>query len=548
MRKLLLLILVPSLSWGGPLDSPLPEPERGSELATALTNAGPGAVIELKEGTYTGAFFITNKSDLTLRPQAGAHVVLTLRDPRFATTNALWQPLAAGVYQTPEFVGSSIYRMDGRRIPLAKDKNNFDEISAMGISIAFRDSSGSLIYLEGDDPRTTPLWISKTDQAVIACTNSPRVKIHGLDIRFGGAVGINAVACEDFVIEENTIYGGRDGVRLKNGDSPRAVVRRNWIVNYIDRRWWYRDMKGNVAFEGSGVTAPGTSTRVEENIITGWFNGIGTVSSSGSPTIDPIIRGNWIWDILDDAIEMDGVCVRGEVSENLIGDAFVGFSFAPRQVQTPGEDTQVHHNTVYATRKEHFDRTLGGCSDDFVGPGCGYPSGTKFNPGAPQDLVFEHNTIRAWRHAVRGAPSGGPPPVHVRWYDNVLISDVAPLVRETGLVTGQNDYQRNVYQLLTPAPNMFQLWNGTSSFSSLAKARVAAPEWEFEGREGTDITGRGAFEPRVPRQIDSRTQLATGWVLVRGQGLVPGLGVVSSTTAFENPAPGPPTLLAVEVR
>jgi len=115
-------------------------------------------------------------------------------------------------------------------------------------------------------------------------------------------------------------------------------------------------------------------------------------------------------------------------------------------------------------------------------------------------------------------------------------------------VTGQNDYQRNVYQLLTPAPNMFQLWNGTSSFSSLAKARVAAPEWEFEGREGTDITGRGAFEPRVPRQIDSRTQLATGWVLVRGQGLVPGLGVVSSTTAFENPAPGPPTLLAVEVR
>jgi parallel beta helix pectate lyase-like protein len=381
---------------------------------------------------------------------------------------------------------------------------------------------------------------------VLACSNSARLKIQGLDIRFGGAVGINAVACEDLVIEENTIYGGRDGVRLKNGDSPRAVVRRNWIVNHIDRRWWYRDMKGNVAFEGSGIAAPGDHVRIEENIVQSWFNGIGTFLATG--TVDPLIRGNWIVDILDDAIEMDGVCVRGEVAENLIEDAFVGFSFAPRQVQTAGEDTWVHHNTVYATRKEHFDRNLGACSDDFVGPGCGYPSGTKFNPGAPQDLVFEHNTIIAWKHAVRGAPSGGPPPVHVRWYDNVLISEVAPTVRETGLVTGQNDYQRNVYQLKTPASNMFQLWNGTSSFSSLAKARVAAPEWEIEGREGTDVTGRGAFEPAVPLRVDSRIPLATGWVLVRGAGFVPGPGVVSSTTAFEDPPPGPPTLLSVEVK
>lgn len=490
MRKLIILALVPALAFGGQLDTPMPSRERGSALTTALAAAPPGGVIELEEGTYTGPFFVTSKTNLTIRPKPGARVVLTLRDPRFATTNALWVPLAAGVYTTPEFVGSSIYRLDGRRVPLAKDREQFDQISAMGVSIAFREAAGSLIYLEGDDPRAG-LWISKTDQAVIACDRSPGLKLEGLDIRFGGAVGINAVACADLVVEGNWIYGGRDGVRLKNGDSPRARLRGNWVGNHIDRRWWWRDMKGNVPFEGSGITAPGENVRIEENTIVGWFNGIGTAALAGQSTVDPIIRANLIEDILDDAIEMDGITVRGEVFDNTLVDVFVGFSFAPRLVRTPGEVTRVHHNVVYATRTVFFDRNLGPCSEEFVGAGCGYPSGTKFNGAPGRDLLFDHNRIHAYRYAVRGAPSGGPAPINVKWIANHLSSIWAPLVRETGLAQDGNEFQQNVYHLEHPAPNMFQLWAGTRSFATLDQARASAEGvasgWERQPVDGVQL-------------------------------------------------------------
>src|SRR5262245_18158958 len=222
-----------------PLDRPMPPEERGPVLVAALQAAQPGAVIELETGTYTGQFPIVGKPNLTLRAKPGAHVVLTHRDPRFAAVNQLWVPIAGtpGQYLTTEGVGSSIYRRNGDRILYAKSRAHFEQLIADGIPSALREAGNTLLYLSGDDPRTTPLWVSATDASVVTCEESPRRRLVGLDTRFGGAVGIDVKhGCDVMLIEGVSVYGGRDGIRVKDGLSSHVTVRRSWIANHIDRR------------------------------------------------------------------------------------------------------------------------------------------------------------------------------------------------------------------------------------------------------------------------------------------------------------------------
>lgn len=572
------LLLWPALAVAGPspLDRPMPPNERGAELSAAIAAATPGTLIELETGTYTGRFVVAQKPDVTIRAKAGAHVVLTHRDPRFAGPNTLWTPIpGSSVYRIPEVIGSSIYRLTGERILYGKTLQHFGELVADGIPSAFRTSTETLLYLSGEDPRRTPLWVSADDGPVLACDHSARLRLEGLDVRFGGAVGINLEAgCDGSVIDAVSVYGGRDGIRLKDGLSSGVTVRRSWIANHIDRRWFYRDVKGNPIIEGSALQLPGIGQVAEENVIQGWFNGIATFCFVPTcAAVDPALRRNLIEDILDDAVELDGVTVRGEVAENLIRNAFVGFSFAPRQVRAPGEDTRVHHNAVQTTRRTLNDR------DGSVLR----PSLTKFNGAAARDLVFDHNTAVGEGDLARGAPSGTGVeyPIRVRWFANVLVSRSGPLVRHTGSPADGNLFESNAYFLREPAPNAFTNWalplGEHSSHATLAAARSSpagqAAGWEAFGieadpllaradepsslRAGSPAQGRGAFEP-APRRVDATVRLPTGWVLVRGVGFDSdgrGLGildpiVVSSTTAFgrdPDPVPAPPRLISVDV-
>jgi hypothetical protein len=547
-----------------PLDRPMPPNERGAQLSAAIAAAQPGAVIELETGTYTGTFSIDGKPDLTIRAAPGAHAVLTLRDPRFAAPGAPWSPVQgrAGVYRATEVLGGSIYREGGERVIHAKDRAHFDVLVADEIPAAHRGTGETLIYLGGEDPRTLPLWISKTDQAVISCQKSPRLRLEGLDIRFGGAQGIDFRAgCDGSVVDGVSIYGGRDAVRVKDGSSSHVTVRRSWLVNHIDPRWYYRDVKGNAVMEGSGILLPGPHQVVEENILQGWFNGICMVCTSLCDTVDPVIRRNLLDGILDDAVELDGVVVRGEVAENLIRDAFVVFSFAPRLVRTPGEDTWIHHNAVAATRTPLFDRATPGV------PARG--QGTKFNshpvvdgvPTAARDLLFESNTFVCDAECARGAPSGQRAyPSRIRWIGNILVSRLGPIVRHTGAPADGNLFERNFYAGGFFAENWAVPFNGRRvRYRTLAAARGSAPgvaaAWEAQGgqgdpqfvlpgepsslRAGSPAEGRGAFE-RAPLRVDATVRLPTGWILLRGAGFESdgrGLGVVqpivvSSSTAF----------------
>jgi hypothetical protein len=422
---------------------------------------------------------------------------------------------------------------------------------------------------------------------VIACDRSPRLRLEGLDVRFGGAVGINfGAGCDGSVVDGVTIYGGRDGVRAKDGVSSGITVRHSWIVNSNVRRWYYRDVKGNPIIEGSALFLPGKNQRAEANIVQGWFNGISTFCFAPTCTsVDAAFQRNLIQDILDDAIELDGVTVRGEVAENLVLDTLIGFSFSPRQVQTPGEDTRVHHNAIQSTRVPPMDRPTATTPATL-----GHPQGTKFNshpvvdgvPTAARDLLFENNTWVCDSECARGAPTAQQAyPSRVRWLRNVFVSRIGPIVREAGGPAEGNGFETNAYFLTDPGGNLAYNWaqpyDGTRTiYKSLAEARSSpkgiAAGWEAQGvqadpllsrpgepsslRTGSPAAGRGAFE-RVPLRIDQTLRLATGWILVRGAGFESsglGLGlsapiVVSSTTAFGrdlDPPPAPPHMLSVE--
>jgi hypothetical protein len=476
-----------------PLDRPFPANEI-TDLQARINAAAPGDVIELETGTYTGRVIISGRPGLTLRAAPGADPVLTLRDPRFAAPNALWTQVVGQLYRTTEPVGLSVYFADGRRIMWAKTSAHFSQLAQLGIPTAFRNGAETLIALCGLDPRVTPLMVSASDQPVIQCIDSPRVHLEGLDVRFGGAQCIDfRGGCDDSMVYGVSVYGGRDGIRVKDGASSNVIVRRCWIANDLRPEWFYRDVKGNTAMEGSAVLLPGDRQEAEDNVIEGWFNGIQTYSAvRGSSDVQ--IRWNLIRDILDDAIELDGYCDRGKIYENYVADAFVGLSFDPRLVHDEGQPTLIYRNSFTLLRRPNFDRAT-----ETSAATVGRPSFIKLQPSAkdgqpygPRDLAIYHNTIVADAEIVKGAPQGSfiAYPVRVRWFNNVFVSRVGPIVRHTGTQADGNELEGNLYwQIDRMTGRVFEDWGtpvGKKTFATMlegardSEAGVAA-RWEHAG-------------------------------------------------------------------
>ena len=562
-----------------------------ASLAAAIAAAQPRDVIELGTGTYTGSFAIVQRPDLTIRAAPQAHAVLTLRDARFAAPNALWLPLdgASGAWRTVEPVGASVHRADGRRILWAKDRAHFDLLRGLGIATALREAGRTLLFLEGADPRTTPLWISAGDAPVISCERSPRLRLEALDVRFGGAQSIDFRAgCEGWVIDGVSIFGGRDGVRVKHGQSSRGTLRRSWIVNHLDLRWFWRDVKGNLLMEGGAVSIAGEGQLLEDSVIEGWFNGVG-IPCASCQSADLVVRRCLLRGILDDAFELDGFLARGQIHDNRATDVFVGVSADPR-FGVAGQPTRFYRNSFETTRTPPFDRALASV---------GRPSFTKLHPSigtdgkpvGPADLDFYQNTLIGDAEIAKGAPQGSliAYPLRVRWRNNVMISRVGPLVRHTGSAADGNVFEGNLYHQVEPG-KVFENWalpyGQRATHATLDAARTSpagqAAGWEAQGIQGWPTLGidsapalpagwpdsaalvgardRGSFE-RGPQQIDAIELSPTGWAHVRGRGLAPEsailyqgaplreLVVLSSTAAIgrvsDDAPPAPPTLLSI---
>lgn len=513
-------------------------------LAFAVQQAEPGDVIELGTGTYVGSVTVAGHPGLTIRAAPGGRPVLTTREPV-----PDWAPIegAAGHYRVPRVLGAQIYRASGVRVMVAKDRAHFDSLVGRGIAAALRGTD-TILYLEGADPRSEALVVSRDDRPAIACDRAAGLKLEGLRILVAGQQGVDLRDCDDASIDGLTIFGANVGVRAKNGTSDRLAVRHSWIVDAPDPRWTYRDVKGNAAMEGSGLAIPGDHIVAEENVIAGTFNGIGVVCPDCS-TVEPRIVGNYLRHIGDDAFEFDGLVIGGELAGNLALHVFVGFSFAPRLVGSPARDTWVHHNAMQSTFEypPEPDGTLI------------RPAMTKFNGGAAQWLLFQRNTLTGEGDIARGAPSGSGNqyPHDVRWLANQIDSRTGPLVRHTGPPEDGNLFEHNCYRLQEPTPNAFQNWalplGQTSAHVSLEAARSSvagkAAGWEREGVQSADplvpTAYCGAFEPAAVR-IDRVEELPTGWILVRGAGFTPdgaglpkGAIVVSSDTAFARAAQRP---------
>jgi hypothetical protein len=545
-------------------------------LGAAILAAQPHDRIELGTGTYVGPFVVSHRPDLTLRAAPQAHAVLTLRDARFAVPNGLWVPLegVARVWRSGAPVGMSIHRGDGRRILWAKDRAHFDELRRLGIAVALREAGRTLLFLEGDDPRTTPLLVSASDAAVITCDQSPRLRLEALDVRFGGAQGIDLRAgCDGAVVDGVSVYGGRDGIRIKHGFSQRVTLRRSWIVNHLDPRWFWRDVKANLLMEGIAVALGGNAQLLEDSVIEGWFNGVGT-PCPGCRNADTIVRRCLLRGILDDAFELDGLLVRGQFYENRVVDAFVGVSFDPR-FSEPGQPTRLYRNWFETTRRPPFDRAL---------HTVGRPSFTKLQPSLaadgtvapPGDVDFYQNTLIGDAEIAKGAPHTGSPgyPVRMRWRNNMMISRAGPIVRHTGSPVDGNVFEGNLYAQLEAGP-MFQNWALPAGYNlvhdSLDAARRSlagrAAGWEARGVQGIALSmdsapplpsgwpdsvpliggrDRGALEAG-PLRVDRVDMAPTGWLHMRGQGFAPGIAipyqgapladlvVLSSTAALGRP-------------
>ena len=556
-----------TLTLPNPLADGFPSNELGSTLTAAIAAAAPGATISLATGTYTGNFTITSKTNLTIQRAAGAYVVITSRDPRFSTVpNSLWTPQGApNVWTIAEVIGVTVWRTDGRKILIAEDAAKFATIVAAGVQCVLREGASTRIYLEGADPNTTPLYVSNGDGACIAAIGSTGLTLRGLNIWFGGAQGVNfddGSPCHNATIEECTIVGGKDAIRNKNGAGSDMLYRRNWLCSYNDPRWYYRDQKGNSSMEGSAIASGGTNQTGEENFIQGWFNGIGMGPAGAATSTNPIIRRNFMVDLNDDAFELDAkvdVGASGQITENRVREGFVGFSFSPRQFNSAAT-FPCSYNTLECMKAPLEDRAIPG--SQFFGQGTklnSHPLGT-----AARYLTFTFNSVYAFNDTFRWAPASQDTfPSDCIATDNVICGLFGPLVRNTGSASAGNSFQRNFYYMKN-AGEFCRNWavdfGGSNTAATLAAA-LALPAlitagWDLTAVQAnpqfveTDVPGsvalgspaatRGAWLQNRTFRMDSATELATGWILIRGDGFdsvgtglpFTELFVASMTTAF----------------
>jgi hypothetical protein len=208
---------------------------------------------------------------------------------------------------------------------------------------------------------------------------------------------------------------------------------------------------------------------IQNNYFNNCFNGI--MAEPGYTKI----YNNYLSNIGDDAIELDGPAIDCEVRDNVIEDCFTAFSLCPVE-KGP---VYIYNNLIITSIKEYdFERLPDGTVRKIAPKTLKFwnlPDGNVLKDGVRQNVsgnvYFYYNTIRSLEEPFSIGAYGvkSISPINAKFYNNIFYSD-GVITNSTGFKADGIDIDNNVFYSSfknKKEARIFIGWDGNNHYRSL---------------------------------------------------------------------------------
>lgn len=310
------------------------------KIQDAINESISGDVIKIYEGRHYEILEIIGKKNVTIVPKNGNVTVSGAKRGKFN-----WNFYS-------NINGKNVYCINYSEISSMKPNNIMifipskekllwsygswdDFISFHAGEGHFYDANSNILYIYCNDLNET-IEITKADY-VIRIRDSTNCKIINISFEMGGESVIRLRNSPGNIIESVIAKYGQHGIWIKslfNCKCSNNIIRKSTFFTKYGN-WTWNDFKEyDSRMEGAAVMleAPGENNVIENNVIFGYFDGISLCYLEESESLyhsNTTVRNNTIFDIIDDAIELDFSGKNVIVSGNRIYDVYCGLSFCP---------------------------------------------------------------------------------------------------------------------------------------------------------------------------------------------------------------------------
>jgi hypothetical protein len=369
-----------------------------------------------------------------------------------------WKQYGGDIYYTVLEGGS----FDAGYGYVAQDSNrmfvysSLDELSADNLNVPrawYLNSKNQTLYLRtgnGDSPENYTYNVARHSCACLFSA-SEYVVVRGFEMRYYGQAAVRfSEGARGCTVVDNVIHNAPNGVFLKHESTRDNSVWRNLIYEPgLVEIPWNSIKAGGYPRQGIMSAVSGRGNSFCHNVIHGWFDGIcveiwevpGAVNSHR----DCDVMYNRVYNIGDDAFELDGGGINMRLHGNTVRNAMVAISLAP-----------IERGPVYVTRNDVTFLNLM----------------FKLNVGVPYSLGYTyvyHNSGYGLNSGngmamigMTGKDAGGPETRNKFFKNNAMIG--ADRAVRAGY-DGNNHLDYNCYYH-TPGldPRKFE-WNGLTYFT-----------------------------------------------------------------------------------
>ncbi|MDA0990904.1 MAG: right-handed parallel beta-helix repeat-containing protein, partial [Verrucomicrobia bacterium] len=331
-------------------------------LQRAVRRLQPGDTVFAMSGQYRESVYMefsakgTAENPIVVSAAPGQHPVLdsSLAVPRNYNK---WQQVSAGVWKATVpagDAGAGYVAEDGKRMYRYETLADLQADKFENKRCWARD--GETLYVRPGDGRPPHVHAYNVAQHEYGfyLEGCRYVVLKGFEMRYYGSacVRLSGSGTTGNVIYGNDLHNSQQGMFLKTDTTDLNAIWHNTIYEPGIRDFSWNSIKASgYARQGVNILYAGRGTSVCYNDVHDWFDCIVALSWKRPNDLqlnrDMDVMYNRLWNVGDDALELDGGGVNMRVHGNRIRNAHTAISLAP-----------VERGPVYATRNDGTYHTL----------------------------------------------------------------------------------------------------------------------------------------------------------------------------------------------
>ncbi len=311
-------------------------------LAHAAGQVKPGDIVNVGDGVYResglfGGLSGTAEAPIVFRAAEGAAPVID-ESSVIEKGSGGWEKHEDGIWKTSAgLAGKEVLYVseNGLRVYMYR---SLEELRTNKVKVPrawFFDDDADTLYMspQAAGPEMSDFRLAHSPHG-IDLTGSNNVVVQGFEVRnFGKSLIHVGEGARDCVVIGNTVHNAANGITFAGRETTGNAIWGNRVYErgLIDFTW--EAIKASDYGRQGIVGTCGRGLSMCRNVVSGWFDGICPYSWRQPDNLwahrDLDIMYNTIYNIGDDAIEVDGGGVNMRIYRNKIRNAFAAISMAP---------------------------------------------------------------------------------------------------------------------------------------------------------------------------------------------------------------------------